>query len=532
MKKRVIALITAAIMVLPFAGCGEKKQSNGSDDFNNAPVVRFAVRNAYEKALGATGDDVMDNPYIRYIYEKTGIRVEPVLLSANDSESSQQLAVKRAGGEQIDLILDWDIRQAYMQSGLTIKLNDLLEQYKDKIPNLLENITDEAWNGLSKRGEIWGIPGRYVLPTPEIFYVYFRKDWMDKLGLKMPENTDELGEIMRAFTEDDPDGNGVNDTYALVHNGDNTVNSLMLLFGCNSWNEVYENGRFENGVMTDRAREAFKILRKWDKAGYINHDGIADTKAFDNLITSNRAGIVLGSPGKLLQYQNALRDNGFVDAEWELCETQIKSTVDGIFWGMRAKGKNHASATSITSMAKDYDSIFKLLNWVYSEEGTFFFSYGLEGREYKMVDGKPQVDEAYMKDKSYLKMFNFGKSYNHYYKDLALAAYGNNDFAEKYVDEAVNNYDHYIGKQFGLQIKFDYPDLKEFTDYPDWRKGVSSNMMKFVAGDLDPADDATWKKYIEDCNSYGLRKLLDAALKAYNEDTVRPDKVNLEEYYK
>ena len=195
-------------------------------------------------------------------------------------------------------------------------------------------------------------------------------------------------------------------------------------------------------------------------------------------------------------------------------------------------GKNHASATSITSMAKDYDSIFKLLNWVYSEEGTFFLSYGLEGREYNMVDGKPVRDANYIKDKSYLKMFNFGKSYNNYYEELAYESYGDGDFAHKYVDEVINNYDFYIGKPSAVTIKFDYPELKEFTDYPDWRKGVSTNMMKFVVGDLDPSDDATWNKYIEDCNSYGVRKLLDAALKAYNEDTERPDKIDLEEYFK
>ena len=227
-----------------------------------------------------------------------------------------------------------------------------------------------------------------------------------------------------------------------------------------------------------------------------------------------------------------MHDNGVVDAEWVLCSTQITSSNDGIFWGYAQKGKNHSSATSITSMAKDYDSIFKLLNWVYSEEGTFFLSYGLEGREYNMVDGKPVRDEEYVKDKSYLMMFNFGKSYNHYYEDLAYAAYGDNEFAHKYVDEVVNNYDYYIGKPKSVSIKFDYPELKEFTDYPDWRKGVSTNMMKFVVGDLDPSDDATWNKYIEDCNSYGVRKLLDAALKAYNEDTERTDKIDLEEYFK
>ena len=99
MKKRIMSLMLTTSMVLPIAGCGGNKKNAGADDFGKAPVVRFAVMNAYEKALGASGDNAMDNPYIRYIYEKTGVRVEPVMLSTNESEASQQLAVKRAGGE-------------------------------------------------------------------------------------------------------------------------------------------------------------------------------------------------------------------------------------------------------------------------------------------------------------------------------------------------------------------------------------------------------------------------------------------------
>ena len=39
-----------------------------------------------------------------------------------------------------------------------------------------------------------------------------RQDWLDKLGLKAPTTIDEFEEVIRAFTEDDPDGNGQKDT--------------------------------------------------------------------------------------------------------------------------------------------------------------------------------------------------------------------------------------------------------------------------------------------------------------------------------
>lgn len=46
--------------------------------------------------------------------------------------------------------------------------------------------------------------------------IIYRKDWADNLGLEAPTNVDEVFEMARAFTEDDPDGNGQDDTIGLV----------------------------------------------------------------------------------------------------------------------------------------------------------------------------------------------------------------------------------------------------------------------------------------------------------------------------
>ncbi len=52
--------------------------------------------------------------------------------------------------------------------------------------------------------------------TGSIFSRGWRKDWLDKLGLKVPETVDQLYEAARAFTEKDPDGNGVADTTGIT----------------------------------------------------------------------------------------------------------------------------------------------------------------------------------------------------------------------------------------------------------------------------------------------------------------------------
>ena len=51
-----------------------------------------------------------------------------------------------------------------------------------------------------------------VLPNHAIV---IRKDWLDNLGLEVPTTPEELLAVAEAFTYDDPDGNGVDDTYAI-----------------------------------------------------------------------------------------------------------------------------------------------------------------------------------------------------------------------------------------------------------------------------------------------------------------------------
>ena len=63
-------------------------------------------------------------------------------------------------------------------------------------------------------------------------------------------------------------------------------------------------------------------------------------------------------------------------------------------------------------------------------------------------------------------------------------------------------------------VKFNYPNLEEFTTYPDWRKGIDTYMLLFTVGDKDPSNDNDWNEYIKTCDSYGIQKLMDAAAKA------------------
>ena len=98
-------------------------------------------------------------------------------------------------------------------------------------------------------GKIYGLPHYndcYHCSMSQKMWVY--KPWLDKLGLKVPETTDEFEAMLKAFKEKDPNGNGKADEIPL--SGSKLVNggwhSPIDQFLMNSF--VYNDNVTPNGA--------------------------------------------------------------------------------------------------------------------------------------------------------------------------------------------------------------------------------------------------------------------------------------------
>ncbi|WP_347835768.1 hypothetical protein [Gracilibacillus sp. JCM 18860] len=80
--------------------------------------------------------------------------------------------------------------------------------------------------------------------------IIYRKDWAENLGLEAPTTTDEFMEMVRAFTEDDPDGNGKDDTFGLTDRSDliyGAFKTVSSWFGTpNYWGEKRMVSYYQN----------------------------------------------------------------------------------------------------------------------------------------------------------------------------------------------------------------------------------------------------------------------------------------------
>ena len=105
--------------------------------------------------------------------------------------------------------------------------------------------------------------GYYFLPKPDsadpTIYkaerkgIFIRKDWLETVGMEMPTTWEDLYNVAHAFTYDDPDGNGVKDTYGLTGDGMGTLRYFFSSTGVSNryWGKD-EEGNWSFGALDDK----------------------------------------------------------------------------------------------------------------------------------------------------------------------------------------------------------------------------------------------------------------------------------------
>lgn len=127
------------------------------------------------------------------------------------------------------------------QAGAFWDLTDHLDDY----PNL-KTTFPEVQQAASINGRVFGVfRGRDRMRTA----VIVRKDWLESVGMPLPRTTDDLRAVARAFSENDPDGNGVDDTYGLI------IPKWPGAVGTNSPYDVIETWHGAGNRWTERAGE-------------------------------------------------------------------------------------------------------------------------------------------------------------------------------------------------------------------------------------------------------------------------------------
>lgn len=276
-----------------------------------------------------------------------------------------------------------------IKDGRIIRLNELIDSYAPNLKRIIESDPDVKKQIALDDGTIYMFPLLKLdaLKLNATSGLIMRQDWLDKLNLKVPTNIDEWYTVLKAFKEQDPNGNGKPDELPFTGNwgpGNLTkLHDFAAAFGVIGGFQM--NGdKVEFGPIQPGYRDFLETMAKWYKEGLIDPEIMTnDGKAFDYKVTSNLAGAYQGGVfSGMGKYFNLMRD------------TDPNFNVTGVPWPVSPDGTSYATfnldakvlsyGEAITASA-DEDKLKYIVQWMdynYSEEGSDLFNFGIENDSY------------------------------------------------------------------------------------------------------------------------------------------------------
>ncbi len=337
-----------------------------------------------------------DWPVEKTAAEWTGIHVKNVAsLATSSSRDAFNLLMASGnlpdivGGDVTGGLKDDFIR--YGMEGAFLPLDDLIEENAPNLKKFFDEhpIVRQAIS--APDGHIYFIP--YV-PEGEFSRAWFiRRDWLDKLGLKVPENVEELYTVLKAFREKDPNGNGKKDE--VPYFAREPIEAVRLI---NMWDArvsgserygdfMIEDGKVVHPWTTPNYRTGISKVAQWFK------EGLIDTEVFtrgarvrEYMLGNNIGGMTHDWFASTSNYTDALKDSV---PDINFAPMLPPKTVSGRRFEDSRRATVQPAGWSISYSNQHPIETIKYFDFWFSEKGRILSNWGIEGETYDMVDGKP-----------------------------------------------------------------------------------------------------------------------------------------------
>ena len=216
MLKWALSISLCLLIALPLGACKGNNQASSGNTISFGMQTSGTVQ---QQVLGPLGETWENNRFIKLYKDKLGVDVKYSWL-VDTSQYFEKLSLQMSKGQLPDVCLvDTNRLYSIEAAGLIQPLDGIYE--KNASADLKADFADagdEIWDAATINGHLYGIPNLYS-PLDRMQYVWIRTDWLKKLNLPEPKNFQDVLDIAAAFTKNDPDGDGKNDTYGFGMRG-------------------------------------------------------------------------------------------------------------------------------------------------------------------------------------------------------------------------------------------------------------------------------------------------------------------------
>lgn len=286
LKKLLAAALSIAMLGSALAGCGGNPStpstSSGTGSTGSSATNGDAGTGSKEPItirLSAASNfefDPATDPLAQLIVDKFGITFENVGYEGD----VEKMMLDGQSGELADVVYTEPLYDLY--SFATFIDQGFFRDIPDDILANYQNVKAQLDNSEVSQAVKEQYGGNYIIPKPDSLdsslYVaerkgiFYRKDWLANVGItKMPSTYEEFYEMCKAFTLNDPDGNGKNDTYGLTSDGFGNFRYFLASVGHSNMNWVKgADGTWTHGALMEDNIPALEWFRKMYAEGYID----------------------------------------------------------------------------------------------------------------------------------------------------------------------------------------------------------------------------------------------------------------------
>jgi putative aldouronate transport system substrate-binding protein len=539
MKKTLVFIGFVCMSALVFAGGGRagsssseiKNPLNQAEGEYSLPIVKTPVTITYlrrDSETPAGSSFNTDRALVLEEYAKaTGITVKLSAIPRADYQTLQ--AMRFSDHSALEDILtvrgeeDGSTFVQFYNEGVFIDMKPYIDRFAPNIKRFFAEHPEIEQKLTTPEGKILTIGGPgYNLGKTSSFHTFIRKDWLDKLGLPIPETPEEFRTVVKQMIESDPNGNGLKDEYGIVGRGYDTANQLGSAFGLSlmigaGWGQD-ANGQAYCQLTTPAYRKFLEFVRDIINDGIMNRDFDSDwidQSAYNTALISGRIGV--------LSRENTSYFVTHLDPDTSLLkQTTPEAVYVPIVWKDTGYGVVNPKepdvmiwlGIGISTNCKDPVSAIRIIDYAMFGPGRVMNNYGIEGISYTVDNGVKVPIPNYwntnlprgtvlgnvfptLSDDS---DFEANYSLPFLKRDPALLAFVKNQVARSL---SIVKEPWFSVFNSSLELSQEIASLR-----PDFETYRQEMYIKFMKGEI-PLNDTEWNNYVNQMNALGARRIAD-----------------------
>lgn len=528
-RKAIVFLLVMSMSIATLAGCGgqsneETNESNVSQVESSAEVIEedgkvnglmyaeglpLVDAGTYGFTLFTDNSSETGEFYmLDVLEEQTNVAV--TLNYYPYETATERLNLDLNSGDYADSIGGWTLSDNMIltygvQQGVFIPLEEYFEEYCPNISAILDmpGVREEM---TAPDGHIYTIP--YVTGDTTVHYSpYINGRWLENVGMTIPTTTEEFEAVLKAFKEQDANGNG-NSSDEIPFSADPNNKHIEAMAG---WFGMpmnkYGMALLGDEVVYGGVSQTYREFLSWFNSLY--EQGLIDTELFTQDSSTWEGKGSKDLYGVSIAYGSSEYSGiaqGAEKSEYDILP--VLNADNGGIWLRDTNGFSvYRTQAVITDNAENpeiicrwYDNAFALENGIGCSRGPIDVVVFEEGDGYRAIDSNTLSEEMQEKvswnnlwPQSLPKYLPVGFDY---IEDNPL--YDEKEKVEESYEENLTE---------GI-IPTNWIALDDIDKYSDTRTALSDYFTQqqalFVTGELDIDNDTDWQSYVDGLYALGL----------------------------